>query len=170
MKNRGFTFIEILVVISIMTLLSSLLILYSRTGENQLILFREQARVISILNRAKSLSVQTFNVPEPACAFGVNFSQMENSFLIFRDLATDCRDANYTYTADSDELFEKYQLDSKIKFGELTLTDVVFIPPDPKTLIDKDPNKIEATISLQTLDASVSLEVMINNAGQITIP
>lgn len=166
MKSKGFTLIEMLVVISIMTLLSSLLILYSRTGENQIILFREQARVISILNRAKSLSVQMFNAPESPCAFGVNFSPT-GTFLIFRDLASDCRDADHKYSG-TNELFEKYQLDSRIKFGELTLTNVIFIPPDPTTLIDDGSNKIDATITLQTLDASAFLKVKINNAGQIT--
>jgi prepilin-type N-terminal cleavage/methylation domain-containing protein len=164
---KGFTLIEMLVVISVMTLLSSLLILYSRSGENQIILFRDQAKLITALNRAKSLSVQMFNAPELPCAFGVYFSQAENRFLIFRDLALNCRDADHVYTG-SEELFESYQLSSKIKFGELTLTNIVFIPPDPKTLIDNDPNKNEAAITLETLDGNASLKVRVNNAGQIT--
>jgi prepilin-type N-terminal cleavage/methylation domain-containing protein len=167
MKNRGFTLIEMLVVISIMTLLSALLILYSRTGESQLILFKEQARVVSVLNRAKALSIQMFNAPNPPCAFGVNFSPTENSFLIFRDLAFDCRISDNKYSG-PDELFERYQLDSRIKFKDLTLTDVVFIPPDPKTLIDNGANKNEAIVVLETSAGAASLKVKINNAGQIT--
>jgi type II secretory pathway pseudopilin PulG len=167
MKNRGFTMIEMLVVFFIMILLSSVLILYSRTGENQIILFKEQARIISILNRAKSLSTQMFSEPQPACAFGVNFSLNGNTFLIFRDSAPDCRNSDNIYS-ETGELFEKYQLDPKIKFGGLTLTNVIFIPPNPTTLIDDGSNKTEATITLQTLDAGASLKVKINNAGQIT--
>jgi len=164
---KGFTLIEMLVVISIMALLSSFLILYSRAGENQIILFRDQARLITALNRAKSLSVQTFNAPQPSCAFGVYFSKTENAFLIFRDLALNCREADHVYTG-SEELFESYQLSSKIKFGELTLINIAFIPPDPKTLIDNDLNKNEANITLETLDGKASLKVKVNNAGQIT--
>ncbi len=167
MGNKGFTVIEMLVVISIIILLSSFLILYSRTGENQIVLFRDQSRVIVALNRAKSLSIQLFNTPQPACAFGVHFSQAESSFLIFRDLSANCQNADHVYTGPS-ELFEKYQLSPKIKFGELALTDIVFIPPDPKTLIDNDPNKTEAVINLQTLDGNSSLKVKVNNAGQVT--
>jgi len=165
--EKGFTIIEMLVVISIMVLISSFLILYSRTGENQIVLFRDQSRVIVALNRAKSLSIQFFNTSQPVCAFGVHFSQAENSFLIFRDLASNCANADYAYTEPS-ELFEKFQLSSKIKFGALGLADVVFIPPDPKTLIDNDLNKTEAVIDLQSLDGSSSLKVKVNNAGQIT--
>ena len=167
--SRGFTVLEMLVVISIIVLLSSLLILYSRTGENQVILFRDQSRLITALNRAKSLSIQLFNTPEPPCAFGVHFSQ--NSFLIFRDLAPDCQNVSHTYN-DPGELFENYQLSSKIRFKQLdpqlTLTDIVFIPPDPKTLIDNDQNKTDATIILETLDGNASVKVKVNNAGQIT--
>lgn len=169
MKNKGFTVLEMLVVISIIILLSSFLILYSRSGENQIILFRDQAKLISILNRAKSLSIHMFNAPELSCAFGVYFSPVENAFLIFRDLTTTtCQNADHVYT-DAGELFEKYQLSSRIKFGELTMTNIVFIPPDPKTLIDNDSNKTEAIITLETLDETASLEVKVNNAGQITI-
>ncbi|MDP3052941.1 MAG: prepilin-type N-terminal cleavage/methylation domain-containing protein [bacterium] len=167
MDNKGFTIIEMLVVISIMVLLTSLLILYSRTGENQIILFRDQARLIAALNRAKSLSAQLFSAPEPPCSFGVHFSQAENNFLIFRDLAADCQNSDNIYTG-AGELFEKYQLSPQVKFGDLTLTNIVFIPPDPKTLIDNDPDKIEATITLQNLNGNASLKVKVNNAGQIT--
>ena len=170
LKNeKGFTILEMLVVISIMALLSALLILYSRTGENQVILFREQSRLITALNRAKSLSVQLYNAPETPCAFGVHFSQ--NSFLIFRDLAPDCLNASHTYN-DPSEIFENYQLSPKVRFRSLdpllTLSDIVFIPPDPKTIIDDDSNKSEATVILETLDGNASVNVKVNNAGQIT--
>lgn len=165
--KAGFTVLEMMVVISIMILLSSVLILYSRTGENQIVLFRDQSRLITGLNRAKSLSIQSFDVSSPSCAFGVHLSKAENAFLIFRDLATDCQNADHIYT-DSGELFESYQLSPRLKFGEITLTDIVFIPPDPKTLIDNDSNKTEAAIVLETLNGNTSLEVKINNVGQIT--
>ncbi len=166
-SSRGFTIIEMLVVISIMVLLTSLLILYSRTGENQIILFRDQARVITALNRAKSLSIQLYSSPESPCGFGVYFSQAENAFLIFRDSAANCQNSDNIYTG-AGELFEKYQLSPQVKFGELTLTNIIFIPPDPKTLIDNDSNKTEATITLQNLNGDASLKVKVNNAGQIT--
>lgn len=166
-NKKGFTVLEMLVVISIVILLSSVLILYSRTGENQIVLFRDQSRLITGLNRAKSLSVQAFNAPDLSCAFGVHFSKTENAFLIFRDLATNCRDADHVYS-DAGEIFENYPLSSRIQFGETTLTDIVFIPPDPVILIDNDFNKTEAMITLETLNGNASLTVRVNNAGQVT--
>jgi len=167
LNSFGFTIIETLVVISVIVFLSSFLIFYSRTGENQIILFSEQSKLITALNRTKSLSIQTFDSSQSSCAFGMHFSPAENAFLIFRDLAADCQNTDYIYT-NSDEILENYRLSSKIKFSELDLTDIVFIPPDPKILIDSDLNKIEAAITLETLDGNASLKVKVNNAGQIT--
>jgi len=86
--KAGFTVLEMMVVISIMILLSSVLILYSRTGENQIVLFRDQSRLITGLNRAKSLGIQSLDVSNSFCAFGVHLSKAENAFLIFRFISS----------------------------------------------------------------------------------
>ncbi|MDP1538756.1 MAG: hypothetical protein Q8M00_01875, partial [bacterium] len=69
MKQRAFTTIEILVIIGILSLLSATLILYSRTAEHQIVLFKEQAKVISILSRAKSLSIVTYGKADVPCGY-----------------------------------------------------------------------------------------------------
>lgn len=166
-SKRGFTLAEMLVVISIIVFLSAILILYSHTGENQVVLFREQSRLILALNRAKSLSIQLFNTPQAPCGFGVHFSPANNNFIIFRDLAADCQTSDNIYTG-SGEIFETYQLAPQIRFGETTLNDIIFIPPDPKTLLDNNPAKNDAIITLRTLSADNSLRVRVNSAGQIT--
>jgi len=167
MKNKGLTLIEMLIVISLVSLLSTFLIIYSHAGENRIILFKEQAQIISVLNRAKALSIQMFSEPTSPCAFGVNFSKSDNSFLIFKDLAADCKNSDNIYSG-SQELFNKYRLDSRIQFQNLTLNNIIFIPPDPKVLIDNNSNENEASIILEISDKSASLKVKINKAGQIT--
>ena len=71
--NKGFTTIEMLVVIGVMALMSSVLMVYGRTGERQINLFKEQARIISALSRAKYLSVSTFGKTDVPCGYGVHF-------------------------------------------------------------------------------------------------
>ncbi len=162
--EKGFTVIEMLVVIAILGIISATLITSMRVGERQIMLFREQARVISALSRAKSLSIATFgesgNVP---CGFGVHFEP--TSFLIFKDLASDCGSADRVYSGPS-EIFESFTLDSKVTFNALTLSDIVFIPPNP--FIRITPNQDQATITIQTIDGSASKNVKINSAGQIS--
>jgi len=166
-SSRGFTLLEMLVVISIVVLLSSLLVIYSHTGENQIVLFKDQSQLITILNRAKSLSIDSLQSSQPSCGFGVHFSKADNSFVIFRDLGADCQNADHVYT-DAGEIFESYKLSPNINFQSITFTDIIFIPPDPTTLIDNNPNINDGTIILQSLDGSTSLKVKVNNFGQIT--
>jgi len=167
--NQGFTLIETLVIIVITVFLTTIMIGFSHNGERQIALFRDQSQVASILNRAKSLSINLFSEDEAdkPCAYGVHFNNNEQTFLIFKDLKTSC---NGIYDEDSSgELFEKYQIDPQFKF-DTTLTDVVFIPPDPTVKITSGSpgSPDEATIKIK-LDDKNFKTVKITKYGQITM-
>jgi len=72
-KNGGFTLVETLVVIGILMVLTTTLIAYTRSSGKQIVLYTEQAKLIGILNRAKSLALQR-NMAETVCAYGVRFT------------------------------------------------------------------------------------------------
>lgn len=163
---RGFTIIEILVSLGIMAFLTSLLLLYSRTGERQIALFKEQAGLISAVLRAKSLAIQTFSEQAPACGYGIHFSAADNNFTLFKDSAPNCEEANKAY--DPGEALETHDLPTDLKFSQLDLTDVVFIPPDPKTWLDRDISKKEALVKIGFADGTSEVIIKINNAGQVT--
>ncbi len=117
-----------------------------------------------MLSRAKSLAIATFgqsaNVP---CGFGVHFEM--SSFLIFKDLESDCLNADKKYSGPS-EIYESFVLDSRVVFDTLTLSDIVFIPPDPIVIIT--PEQDQATITIKTVIGSDSKTIKINSAGQIS--
>ncbi|MEK7162958.1 MAG: type II secretion system protein [Patescibacteria group bacterium] len=173
--KKGFTIVELLVSIGIVALLSAVMLTYSRTGERQIIIFKEQAKIIGVLSRAKSLSIAAFgdtgtNVP---CGWGVHFDSLGMIMTVFKDLPSDlnmgCLSANNIYDGSSDEKFEEIKLDNKaIKFGELQLSDIIFIPPDPLIIIDNNLSKTEALIKIKTIDDQSERIIKITNAGQIT--
>jgi type II secretory pathway pseudopilin PulG len=165
--KRGFTMVEMLVIIGVLALLSATLILYSHVGERQIILINEQARILTALYRAKSLAINTFGqsgiVP---CGYGVHF-ETSGTFLIFKDLASNCSNSDRKYSGSgSGELYESFQLNSAVKFDSLTLSDVLFIPPDPLTVIT--PAQEQGTIIIKPLGAENSVIIKINSAGQIS--
>lgn len=162
--RSAFTTIEMLVIIGILSLLSATLILYSRTAENQIVLFKEQARVISILSRAKSLSIATYGKLNVPCGYGVHF-EAPSTFLIFQDLAADCKNSDQKYSGAA-EINKSFQLDPKVIFDSLSLSDILFIPPDPKIVIT--PPQDEATIVIKTIDGSKSITIKVTSAGQIS--
>ena len=174
MLRRGFTLIEILVIIGIITILTSFLILYSRTGENQILLLREKAKVINNILRAKAMALNLVVESEPACGFGVHFE--ESRYFIFRDSALDPRECfidseHRRYSGEqSGEMLtdEIFNLDSSLRFSRLAVTDVFFRPPQPEAFLDGEQTLPEAEIILATQDNRSSVRIIINNAGQIS--
>ncbi|MFA5386354.1 MAG: type II secretion system protein [Candidatus Paceibacterota bacterium] len=179
-QEGGFTLIETLVVALVTVMLAAIMIVYSHTGEKQIALFRDQAKVVGILNRTKFLSVQMFSKTpitqtsiDVPCAYGVHFNNDGKDFLIFKDLKTDpnqsCTSGNHNNKYDSGELFEQYSLDQRLKF-QTNLSDVVFIPPDPEVILtgtSDNPAKI-FLIDISDTSGKNKKEVDVNTFGQIT--
>jgi len=176
-RIKAFTLIETLVIVIITIILSSIMITYSHIGEKQIVLFRDQAKVVEVLNRAKFLALQKFSQTEAdkPCAYGVHFDNNTGNFLIFKDLDSDpltsgCQ-GNNKYDASNNELFEKYELDERLKF-QITpssggIFEIVFIPPDPT--IKMTPNATDATIKIvDKVNSSNNKVIKVNNFGQIT--
>ena len=91
MKYRsGFSLIEIIVVISITILLSSLVIGDGRSSGKQLVLFRDQAVIAGVLNRARALAIEKFYEPEQYfenCSFGLHFDDSSLDYILLRFLS-----------------------------------------------------------------------------------
>lgn len=164
--NKAFTLIEIIVSIGIIALLSGIMITYNRSGERQIVIFKEQARVISALSRVKSFSISTFSdgKTDIPCGYGVHL-EAPRTFLIFKDIASDCSVSDNKYSG-TNEIFESFNLDLTVMFDSLTLSDIIFIPPDPSVIIT--PAQYQATIVIKTIDGGSSATIKVNNAGQIS--
>lgn len=173
-ERAGFTLIEIIIVFSIVGVLMTGLTLYSRKSEKLLLLFKEQARIVGALQKAKSLAMGAYGQQNAPCGYGVHFNAAPvNTFVIFRDLGQTgqpCSSfADKVLTAgNSSEIVETLALDRFLAFGALPAADVVFIPPEPETVLDNDLNEEEAIISVVIPATADSRRVKITNSGQIT--
>jgi len=167
-KFSGFTLIELIVVLGVTVGLSAILITYSRTGERQIILFREQAKVINAVLRAKNLAIQAYaggGGGIDVCGYGVNFQP--NAVVIFKDLAPDCSSSDNRYSGDASELFESYQLNPLVQFSQMPISDAVFIPPDLEVIFTPS-GASEPLFVISTLDGAANVKIRINDAGQVT--
>ncbi len=168
-SKKGFTLIEMLIVISTLTFLITVLVLYNRTGERQIILLREKAKLINVILRTKSLALNTFVEKEPACGYGIAFEERE--YFIYKDLSSNCRNSDHIFSGSS--LGEKIEsesnvLDPALKFYRLDVRDIFFAPPDPQVYLDGGQSLDEAEIGLSTNDENSKANILINNAGQIS--
>lgn len=165
---KGFTLIETLVVLGILTLMTSMLVLYNRTGERQIVLLREKARLISTIFRAKSLALNTLIEDEPACGYGVHADQ--KGYFIYRDKAIACRTSDHVYTESADEMVagSLVHLDAGLSFSEGTLADIVFVPPHPKVFLNGGQGLGEGAMTLEMSGGKSSVTIQVNHAGQIS--
>ncbi|MDE2000961.1 MAG: type II secretion system protein [Patescibacteria group bacterium] len=163
-SQRGFTLVETLVAISVLVMLSGVMVVYNRSSEQEIVMLREQAKLISFVSRAKSFALQTYLSGTPACGYGIHVDQAQNSVILFRDLAAKCPGDN-KYT-DSSELVDSYQLPATVHIASASLTDVLFVPPDPDVIFT--PSQNQGTVTLQTLSGGMETSITISNAGQIT--
>lgn len=168
--NKGFSMTELLVVFGIITILSGGLVLYNRAVERQIILFKEQIKVFSAIQKAKSLALGTFAAELAPCGYGVHLSE-QNAMIIFGEISSSgdskCSDIDFIYTS-YDQIFEEIKLDKVVKFSELGVNDIIFIPPDPTVIINGDISKDEALIKIKTVDNKGEKIIKVTNAGQIT--
>src|SRR3990167_848850 len=77
--GKAFTIVELLVVLAITAILFSSLIFYSRSAERQLILFKEQMKVITALQKAKSLAISAFGENQAPCGNCQRFGFLQSS-------------------------------------------------------------------------------------------
>ena len=168
--RRGFSVIEMLVVISTLVLLTSILVLYNRTGERHIIVLREQARVIGTILRAKSFAINTLVEDEPACGYGVHADPASGAYFIYRDRTSPCSASDHRYGDASDEKIADTEiiLDPAVRFAAGSLEDIAFVPPDPQTYLDGGTALAEGSITLETPDGASRVTVIISNAGQIS--
>ena len=170
-KSAGYTLVEVLVAISVTVLLSSILIIYNHSGESQIALFKEQAKIIGILLKAKGLAVQTYSSSGgdgAVCGYGVHFDAVNGVYLIFTDLAEPCSSSDNKYSG-SNEDFEKHKIDSSLNFLSLGLVDLLFIPPDPAVIIDGNADKKGSfEIAISSKSGGSEKKIKVNNFGQIS--
>lgn len=180
-KTGGFTLIEIIVVMGIIAVFSAILIGYSRQSSKNLLLTSTEAKLLSLVSRAKFLSIETFfeqlgNPPSERkiCAYGVHVDYSTNEIFIFQDrVPTDnCGNATNKYEPGGNDArleseLDFVRVDTNILKLEGSLDDIVFIPPDPDVIINNNPSIRDATIEIGLIDDPNAFTITVNDAGQV---
>lgn len=192
--KKGFTLIEILVVIAVTALLSTLAIVYSHVGQNEVSLSVQAEKISELILQAKELSVATYSTTSGVCAYGVHFNFTDQTYSLFAynsetstaGSALFC--PSYASTKDAGVILGDMQpylgggtwqipiapgvvIESSSPANDV-LTDVLFYPPDPDTLISLDDNTFTSATStgniyLETADGKNSMEISVTTAGQV---
>ena len=188
--SKGFTLIEVMVALSIMVMLLGLSLTYSQRGSRQIILFKERARVMQEIARARSLTATLFKEDgERICGYGVHIKSEEtsgpiNMLILYKDLPLDgetctIQQNHSDQEYDTGEMVDEFVLDKNVYFCSAP-TNIFFLPPKPdiffdgiKALPDEDLNGGNTTVQAEieiclTEDPSQKSTITVNLLGQIS--
>lgn len=172
--------VELIVVVSIVALLSTVILANYRGGEKQFALKRAAHKLAQDLRLAQTMAMSSkkFEDVFPKGGYGIRFQNNSDSYILFADCDNDdefdaggtapnCNSA--TPQNPYSELVQEFSLEQGIKITSLfpsgnTLF-IVFFPPDPTITIN--PDAVSASIALGFDGQSIT--VSINKAGLIEI-
>ncbi len=181
--NRGFTLIEMIVVIGIIAVVSSVtLTSYSKFGGQ--ILLRNLAYDMPLTIRqaqVHGISARTFNNAPFAVGHGVSFNLMasNNSFNLYTDANGDA-----FYSLAGSELIELYAIgrgyridricvDNGVEYCDATNVDILFKRPEPDAIIRGDRgsgfDRYNRTKVVLISPQGSELAVLVEASGQISI-
>jgi len=162
--KKGFTLTELLVVLLIVGLISSIAFANYRQGEKQFALQRSAVALSQNIRTAQNMSMGASSY-QSFKGYGIYFNlSSPNSYILFADEG----DGLY---GTGDEEIETFWLEAGISLYSLSPGNplsVAFFPPDPFTLINSDLNEDYASIVL-THDEGETETVSLNKVGLIEV-
>ena len=169
-SKRGYTLLETILTVGILLLLSSMLVVYNQGNKQQLAVISEQAKIINTIYRAKFLAMQGYESGQPICGYGVYFKS-DGTYILYKDLG-DCSVSDKKYTNQEENLKEE-KLDKRLVFVLNGLNGVLFMPPEPRTVLDVVGDesvvcKDGCVFEIKTPDGKLQKSIQINKFGQIS--
>lgn len=183
-NQKGFTLVELLVTMSLIVLFVTGALMYNRSTDKQLSVFREQAKIVSLVHQARSLAITTFNRAsgsDTPCGYGFALTSPTTGFLFKRMPrlslgANECGvfsngvrqyDSSFDAVVESfDFLGASVELEQSADFiSPENPIEVLFVPPDPKVYTNK---VFPIRFAVVGAGGTFPLVISINKFGQIT--
>ena len=193
-NNNGFSLIELLVVIIIIALISTIFLIGFRGGEEQFALQRSAHLLVQDLRQAQELAMRAedFDGSVSRGGFGIHLESATSSYILFADCdqdgvfdvtgnATSCVAATDAFPFPEELKIEgeRRKLEQGIKIKEISLgsfANIVFVPPDPITRISGEEEvppdfaeEIKIILKVIGSDPPEIKIINVNKAGLIAI-
>ena len=190
MSRKAFTLVELLVVVAISALLSTLAITYSSVGRNAVSLSVESAKIAEFILQAKQLSISTYTGASLSCGYGVVFNIAAQTYSIFAYAPSgvfSCRQlpassiGSRGIGSGEEQLYTpgtwRVHLSSGVVLRSPSpqvnnLVTVLFYPPAPTVFLSNDGMAFASTtatltVNLVTADGKNSAVISVNPEGQV---
>jgi prepilin-type N-terminal cleavage/methylation domain-containing protein len=188
MREKGFTIIELLVVMGIITIMTVVLVPNFRLGQQQLALDRSANKLAQEIRRVQEMAISSKEIGQgivplgeefyPLGGFGIYFDQSPLQITLFADCDDNQRFSSGNICGSPPDKFRENIEDLGLELGiqienlfPSSSFSVTFKAPDPLVCIDgdcSDPSSAVITISL-IADSSKTRIIRVNSVGLITV-
>jgi len=170
-QQAGFTLTELLVVMFIISLLSSLVLANHRSGQKKYALSQATQQLVSDLRRAQNMAMSGVDIEGQNCGYGLELdnSSRPTSYYFYADTKANCQTSNNKYDG-SDDILETINLPNQIEIQSISPSplDVFFKSPEPTTYINANAGAgISGTITLELNDTSLTKIITVTTVGLI---
>jgi len=184
-KGFAFTIIEMMVTLSIVTLLTVMILAYSRQSETVTNLIRDSDKMVFELRRAQNLAMLTLqrSSSQAICGWGIHLNKgstldqlphmPQTEYFLFFDLCVvGTSEGNGQY--DEGETFEIIKLLKGVEIFKSNVDSVVFVPPEPTIVFnsfDEDLDELDGNAHIRMRLTSQPHEsyykIRVTQSGQI---
>lgn len=171
-RQAGFTIFELLVVIFIIGLLTSMVLANYRGGQKRYMLSGDTQKLISNLRKIQNMAMSGTGIYGQYCGYGIEIDSVlrPTSYRIYGDVYNPCASSTNIYNNGVDDIIETISLSPRVSIQSTTFTplDVFFKPPNPTTYINGDDAAFRsAAIVLELSDIGKTETVTVTTAGLI---
>jgi prepilin-type N-terminal cleavage/methylation domain-containing protein len=152
-RQKGFTLIELITVVVIITTLFVIVLANYRSGQLKQAIVQAEKKLISDLRRAQNMAISGTSVNNQYYGYGIYMDigsgGNNKSYIIYGEK----EQGSQSYNQGVDVIIETIALPEKTIIQEVSSANqklgIFFEPPDPKTYIDSSPQSNQATIILR---------------------
>lgn len=164
-KQTGFTMIELLVTVFIITLLSSLIFASYNSGQRKYVLSQSSQQLVSDLRQAQNMAMSGVDISSYH-GYGVHAEDNDNFYIFFAD-----ENGDSVYKSQNDTIIKTVNLPNLIKINSVSPSsnlDIFFESPNPVTYINNDSSVGQVgTIVLEIENTSLNKTITVTTAGLI---
>ena len=166
-KQTGFTMIELLVVMFIITLLTASVLVSYRSGQRKYVLTQSAQQLVSDLRQAQNMTISGVDISSYH-GYGIHAKDNDNFYILFAD-----ENGDSVYKASNDTIIKTVNLPNLIKIDSVSPSsklDVFFKSPNPITYINNNFSIGQVgTIVLEIENTSLNKTITVTTAGLIQI-
>ena len=167
-RQFGFTMIELLVVIFIISLVSAFALANYRSGQKKYILTGAVQQLVSNIRKAQNMALSGFDISGQYNGYGLYIEKGKSSYIIYGN-----KNPDPSYQP-SDNIIETISLPGKINVKSVSVASdklhIFFEPPQPTTYLNGvNTAGISETITLELESSSLSKTIRVTTAGLVQV-